>query len=470
MKEKCFVPVGLFLAAIFFTGCPGSSGGGGGDGTGGDVGDGTGDDVSYDLPNDDAGAPDTVADDGTPDGNIIDVADEPDASVDAPLDLGPDLDTDCTQLTATGTIEFPSLGVSLDASTATVTADLYHRQDVDPVDGGCVGIMYLELAFHDSGCELELTFGELNSGYGGLVEVNFSADSFCPGFPDNREGSYALDMDWASRIIYLPKWFGGPATVPESDAGFYCFEDTIISFPDDTFVLITETGRLLEVLLDFELSGDVASLGSTDVSCVETDQCASGYHDGGDGWCALDGECHREYGIVDGECCPVVILTRDNVSDTAAGVTLETGEIAAQCHDPAGEVPFHLKSIFAILGNDAVPTATVNLHLYTGRGDSNEPTTSQELGSYSFTDDLISIYLSVEGSDIVLNDPFCIGVESISGSPMVYMDNDGVNYADENWFYAITPPAETPDWFRTFDAAAAGDFVLRPAGAFCEPE
>jgi hypothetical protein len=96
--------------------------------------------------------------------------------------------TGCGVYSVSGAVSFTGVtDVAFNSAVATV----YHKQDVDEFEDGCLsGLMFTFR--YGSGCEMVLTAGQCLDAQGRLrVEtIEFSADSQCPNFPDAVEGSY----------------------------------------------------------------------------------------------------------------------------------------------------------------------------------------------------------------------------------------------------------------------------------------
>jgi hypothetical protein len=85
------------------------------------------------------------------------------------------------------------------------TVSLEHKMDVDAFEDGCVTSVHIELA-RGFGCILEIEAGEAVAAGGGLrvTHLALSADSQCPGFPDDREGLYD-DIGAMTLMLLVPE-------------------------------------------------------------------------------------------------------------------------------------------------------------------------------------------------------------------------------------------------------------------------
>jgi len=466
--------IGGFLFSALMLGCfgSGSSGGGGSDADGEDDG--------QSVVDPDAGLDENGVSDDTPTDDVSTDPHESEPDVDSDPVIVPDLGEDqtsfdaevdqacVTSLSATGTIRAVDLGTDLDVSQAVTTAAMVHRQDVDPLDGGCIARFDVSFSFHDGGCELVMTFGSKSDGYGGLLDVSFAADSFCPNFPDEEEGTYQIGWQDFGYDLYLAEWFTGVSAVEDHDAARSCLENVEIRLPQTTLWMIRQTdGQFLKLSLEgLTLTGVIQSEGNPDARCVDTNTCSRGYHDGGNGYCTIDGMCWWENGLTsDGGCCPEAWLVNDDPEDGPyLGIETETGDILAMCFNPQQVGgPFHLDAIDLVSAN-ADPDGAfleIELHLYSteGEGPVGEPTS---LGSVWFGSTPPGGLHWLE-DPIELNAPFCIGAENIRGRPMIGADNT-LDHANDNWAFF------DGQWWQvsTLDVGV-GDFAIRAVGAVCEP-
>ena len=288
------------------------------------------------APDDRANEPDAV---DMPVEDVTDVADEPPVS-DSTAEAGPDsggadvADSDVAGdesdscrggLAASGTV---STTISdLDYSAGEVDAHFQHKLDVDPQEDRCIAALTATLSVFDGKCPLTFHFGTFDDNVGGLLEVEFEADSFCAGFEDQDEGLYRSRSD-----RFAPVWFDGPNEVSGRMVEYECLVDVDIQFDSTPIPLYREgdTEPLLLSLAGLTLRGDIESAGNTTLACPEVGVCSTdmrdpgnglcaptnsgcieGFHEGGDGGCLPEGECapeHHDGGagvcVATGTCSP----------------------------------------------------------------------------------------------------------------------------------------------------------------------
>ena len=188
---------------------------------------------------------------------------------------------ECTSssFNVTGTLQTGVANIAFDSALVTVTAS--HKLDIDEAEDGCLANVTFEISANEHGCTLNFTFGAY-----GLIDFEFSADSFCPGFPDDEEGYFFLYDEG-----YAPFWLVGPTEVSERLAETTCLATTI-GFPDHDLVLAGWEGETLEVNLSgLHLSGTLYSTGLSEARCPVISACGDGTHEGGGGYCVSEGAC-----------------------------------------------------------------------------------------------------------------------------------------------------------------------------------
>jgi hypothetical protein len=97
---------------------------------------------------------------------------------------------------------------------------LHHKRDVDEFEDGCVNDVVIQLAAGD-GCVLEVYARDLLTPQSRLMvaDVQFTADSQCPNFPDANEGHYI----GAETLTVDGSGIDGVLTIPEDNAAAACF-------------------------------------------------------------------------------------------------------------------------------------------------------------------------------------------------------------------------------------------------------
>ena len=189
-----------------------------------------------------------------------------------------------------------SLGVASGIAFDTVSVTLEHKMDVDAFEDGCLTAIRIELG-KGLGCKLVVEAGDAIANDGGLrvTRIAFSADSQCPGFPDDREGLYddTREMDL---MLVVPD----DEKVPNQNAPSACLVTNLALRLGGA--LRDEAGRSLAVAPSvLMISGELASRGSTTASCPCAPAC-SGKDCGGDGCgfecgrCDASERCDREVG------------------------------------------------------------------------------------------------------------------------------------------------------------------------------
>jgi hypothetical protein len=210
-----------------------------------------------------------------------------------------------------------------------VVAEATYKQDVDPAEAGCVRSALYRVG-EPRGCRLELEFGAVEGGGGGLRRVTLHADSLCPGFSDAREGSWSSGPGYGA-------WWAGPTHVAAATAAAdtACVQGATIGFRNALVRLSHASGAVIDVnLADLSLVGDLALRGdpSPGLSCPAV-ACGPDLHDGGDGWCVAAGLCApgwRDGGL--GACVPAGLCDA-GFHDDGAGNCVTEGVCAADYHD-----------------------------------------------------------------------------------------------------------------------------------------
>ncbi len=279
MKRIVFwVSLGTFAMAFGAFAC-------GGDDDDNDNDNDNNDDNDNDNDNDDGSADaDSDADSDT------DSDSDADSDSDSDADSDSDSDSDCwsTPIGApTGTLN-TNYG---DIAFTTGTYYMEHKMDVDDWEDGCISYITFDL-YAGQGCHLYVSGGDRRvwSGYsewqGGIAidYIEFSADSYCPGFPDDAEGTYSYDSGLTVAEIVL-----GSYDIPGDMVDPGCIETT---------ATIRLAGVLSNYYDDLQLglsqisfTGGFQSDGSTSQSCPCEPDCSSAGCEDYDGCGGICGYC-----------------------------------------------------------------------------------------------------------------------------------------------------------------------------------
>jgi hypothetical protein len=184
----------------------------------------------------------------------------------------------------TGVLSTELGDIDFDAVSVSVT----HKQDVDPFEDGCIVHVQIDLQ-RGSGCHLSLVAAERVDVNGRLEirEVTLSADSQCPGFPDDREGTYQL-----GGTPEVGDLAPGLVKVPDSNAPSSCFHSVMPVTLSGALVRTSPSPSVALALLGstLQISGDFTSAGSMTASCPCTWSC-EGLVCGSDGCGGSCGAC-----------------------------------------------------------------------------------------------------------------------------------------------------------------------------------
>ena len=168
----------------------------------------------------------------------------------------------------------------------TASVALTHKRDVDPWEDGCITTIELTLN-RGPGCQLHLLAGGQYTPAGGLkvMEIAFTADSFCPNFPDDTEGIYG-GLGGLAVAEVVP----GVAEVPGDNLAEACVATSLTLrlegelFRNADGVAIGVEATQIQIAGAFQSNGDIA------VSCPCQPQC--GQRQCGDDGCGdLCGSC-----------------------------------------------------------------------------------------------------------------------------------------------------------------------------------
>jgi N-acetylneuraminic acid mutarotase len=199
-----------------------------------------------------------------------------------------------------GSIETGQTAIPYDRGTVTVKAS--HKVDADIIEDGCVSALELTVKAPGGACALTLSFKGFNSsGFGGISAVSLVADSSCPGFPDDIEGTYTADPG------YGPWSYEGLQTVPLRMASSVCAKGVTMGFPDKPLRLFRQSPTFRELSVNLKglaLSGNLFSEGSASARCFDATVCGGTARNGGDGWCVAEDTCSTGYHESGDVCVP----------------------------------------------------------------------------------------------------------------------------------------------------------------------
>lgn len=144
--------------------------------------------------------------------------------------------------------------------------DLIHARDIDPVEDGCIAEIDLVLT-KGSGCRLEIQAYEEKLPTGGLViqQLTFSADSQCPSFPNELEGTYTRTDNFYGEIR------PAVAEVPGSNVAESCFTTSLLVVLEG--VLQKGSDQLTVSRSQITVAGEFLSIGSTSYACPTSAVC-----------------------------------------------------------------------------------------------------------------------------------------------------------------------------------------------------
>ena len=197
-------------------------------------------------------------------GAMYEIPDGGDSDTDTDGDSDTDSDTDSD---VCGDGPFDITG-SLETNVADITftsavIGIQHKQDVDPIEDGCITSINLLLST-GGGCELSLVASDTYSTDDGLLVQNlsFNADSFCPYFLDDHEGVY-VDEGGVVTAEIEP----GVTSVPCENAAECCFDSTLTVRLQGVLGESTSTKTLTVGSTTITVDGQFLSAGDTSVNC-----------------------------------------------------------------------------------------------------------------------------------------------------------------------------------------------------------
>lgn len=203
-----------------------------------------------------------------------------------------------TRATVTGALRTDVADVVFD----TVSVTVHHKRDIDMIEDGCLRELTFQLN-HGDGCQLEIVARDEIDLQGRLkiVSAEFSADSQCPMFPDDREGVYGG---------IEPYRFGGVGmqfdSVAEYNVETTCIENTFWLQPVGEMHDAGGRALVLAAGTDLAIGGTFQST-SADGVCPQRDEpipppptAGTGGGSGTAG--AGGGTAGTGGGVADGEC------------------------------------------------------------------------------------------------------------------------------------------------------------------------
>lgn len=179
------------------------------------------------------------------------------------------------------------------------TVSIQHKRDIDEYEDGCITYIDINL-FYSSGCTLHVSAGEQYSSPTGLAiqSIEFSADSFCPNFPDATEGTYEN-----SGGLVVAEIAPGVTEVPGYNVAESCVATTLTVKLEGTLNRSADPLDLDISYTEIIISGEFVSAGSASSSCPCVPNC-SGKQCGDDGCGGSCGTCTgaTEYCTSSGLC------------------------------------------------------------------------------------------------------------------------------------------------------------------------
>ena len=173
---------------------------------------------------------------------------------------------------------------------------------------GCLGTATLELALETGSCGLQLQFGAVVDGSGGLTAATLTVDSGCSTLMGLAVGTYSSTAGYGLTSLQVT-----PA-IPDAVLPTVCLSTATLQFGANGITLIDGSGSSVTINLGgLTVTGALYSTGSASATCYSTASCAPGYtessqqwctpmagcgtgmHNGGTGTCVPDGTCSSGY-------------------------------------------------------------------------------------------------------------------------------------------------------------------------------
>ena len=163
--------------------------------------------------------------------------------------------------TLTGSIDDLASSSRMDLAIAEPNVWVSHKLDIDQVEDQCIAEVLIQSKVLNRGCEFSLLFRSDGVTPGlQLRHAHFEADSFCPGWLDDREGTYTWTEGQPAPEITI-----SPERVPDRVAERSC-APMVIKVNGDIRMrsgFKTSTFRLENVVI----TGQFDSVGDTDAIC-----------------------------------------------------------------------------------------------------------------------------------------------------------------------------------------------------------
>jgi hypothetical protein len=147
---------------------------------------------------------------------------------------------------------------------------LVHKRDVDAFEDGCITSLEANLS-RSTGCQLYVYAGGMFLPQVGMRigTVEFSADSYCPGFPDSSEGTYTGRPDIAGVKL-------GVRSVPGDNVGVSEVSMELTILLEGSLHRDSDGEELRVNQTEIVLSGEFQSIGDTELSCPFEGECSPG--------------------------------------------------------------------------------------------------------------------------------------------------------------------------------------------------
>ena len=163
--------------------------------------------------------------------------------------------------TLTGSIDDLGSSSRMDLAIAEPNVWVSHKLDIDQVEDQCIAEVLIQSKVLNRGCEFSLLFRSDGVTPGlTLRHASFEADSFCPGWLDDREGTYTWTEGQSA-----PKLTVSPERVPDRVAERSC-APVVLKVNGDIRMrsgFKSSTFRLEDVVI----TGQFDSVGNTDAVC-----------------------------------------------------------------------------------------------------------------------------------------------------------------------------------------------------------
>ena len=141
--------------------------------------------------------------------------------------------------------------------------ELEHKRDVDEFEDGCITRVEIELSV-GGGCWLRIIAGEYLTELDNLeiLDVEFTADSFCPGFADDIEGTYVNTGGLTTAEVEV-----GAEEVPGDNVAESCVQTDIHVLLEGLLNRESDSAELVVDQTEIVIDGEFESTGDTESSC-----------------------------------------------------------------------------------------------------------------------------------------------------------------------------------------------------------